>query len=339
MNGEGRAAGNQVSAAVPQDLDAPGRQARVDVSAVIPTHNRADLVTHAVQSILDGTVLPHEIIVVDDGSTDDTQAMLARFGERVRVIHQPNSGPAVARNHGVEAAQCEWVAFLDSDDVWRAEHLQRAEEAILETGGRADLYFADVEFPDSPGGGGFWADIGFAPAVPNDLVDDASEWALRSIQPMIMPAAVVRRARFLEIGGFDRVLWHREDTDLFFRLCIGRPACAFTGGGAVVGGAAPARLTSRHGSQSQVYWESTARMYERVSRVQGLSPAGQRQLRARLAVAHRWLAARALRRSAAALTEALRHLAAALRADPRELGRPPSRVRDLLRRPSRSSRH
>lgn len=89
------------------------------VSVVIPTFNRGPLVSQAVDSVLrqeyPGDM---EIIVVDDGSTDDTRTIVAAFGERVRYISQPNRGMNAARNVGIEASRGEYVALLDSDDVW-----------------------------------------------------------------------------------------------------------------------------------------------------------------------------------------------------------------------------
>jgi len=88
------------------------------VSVVIPTFNRARLVGLTIDSVLAQTFRDFEIIVVDDGSTDDTAALLAGFGERVRVLRQPNQGMNPARNAGLAAARGEYVALLDSDDLW-----------------------------------------------------------------------------------------------------------------------------------------------------------------------------------------------------------------------------
>lgn len=88
------------------------------VSCVIPAFDAERWLTEAVQSVLDQTWSPIEVIVVDDGSTDDTPAIAAAFGGRVRVLRQPNAGPAVALNHGIRESRGEFLAFLDADDLW-----------------------------------------------------------------------------------------------------------------------------------------------------------------------------------------------------------------------------
>lgn len=99
------------------------------VSVVIPTYNRRDLVERALQSVYGQTYRDFEIVVVDDGSTDETRAVLA--GEaRVRYLFQKNRGPASARNLGIRQAQGELIAFLDSDDVWLPDFLS-AQVAVL----------------------------------------------------------------------------------------------------------------------------------------------------------------------------------------------------------------
>jgi GT2 family glycosyltransferase len=94
------------------------------ISVVIPTFNRSNLLVEAIESVLRQTHPPTEIIVVDDGSTDDTSQALARFGPRVICHRQKNSGQAVARNQGVALATGTFVAFLDSDDLWVDRRLE-----------------------------------------------------------------------------------------------------------------------------------------------------------------------------------------------------------------------
>src|SRR3990172_8271100 len=87
------------------------------VTVVIPSHNYARYVGDAVQSVLAQTYVPVEVIVVDDGSTDDTLQVLARFGDRIRVLRLPGHGVAHARNAGLRAAMGEFIVFVDADDV------------------------------------------------------------------------------------------------------------------------------------------------------------------------------------------------------------------------------
>src|SRR5208337_4579078 len=97
---------------------------QASVSVVIPTYNRGELLIETIESILAQTAKPGEVIVVDDGSTDDTQERLARYADRVRYVRQPNQGVAAARNHGVREARGKWIAFIDSDDVWHPRKLE-----------------------------------------------------------------------------------------------------------------------------------------------------------------------------------------------------------------------
>ena len=90
----------------------------MDVSVVIPTYNRASMVGDAIESALAQTYAPLEVIVVDDGSTDDTEGAVRQFGPRVRYVRQENSGVGAARNAGLAVARGEAIAFLDSDDLW-----------------------------------------------------------------------------------------------------------------------------------------------------------------------------------------------------------------------------
>lgn len=95
------------------------------ISVIIPTYNRAKLLVEALESAFQQTRLPDEILVMDDGSTDDTERVVAQYGERLRYIRQKNAGPSAARNHGIREATAEFVGFLDSDDLWAKDRLER----------------------------------------------------------------------------------------------------------------------------------------------------------------------------------------------------------------------
>jgi hypothetical protein len=113
------------------------------ISVIIPTYNRASLVPRAIRSALAATSPGDEIIVVDDGSVDDTAAVMAQFGERVRYVRIENRGVGGARNHGVKVATNPLVAFLDSDDEWFPDKLtlQRKFMAL-----RPDVLFCFSDF-------------------------------------------------------------------------------------------------------------------------------------------------------------------------------------------------
>ena len=95
------------------------------VSVIIPTFNRAYVLRRAVESVLSQSYREYEIIIVDDGSTDDTARVLGHFKKRVRAFYSPHSGVSKARNTGIEKAEGEWISFLDSDDYWFSEKLEK----------------------------------------------------------------------------------------------------------------------------------------------------------------------------------------------------------------------
>jgi glycosyltransferase involved in cell wall biosynthesis len=102
------------------------------VSVVIPTFNRAVFLAEAIQSILAQTLPVYEIIVLDDGSTDNTSEVIRAYGEKIRYFKQKNQGPSVARNYAMREAGGNWIAFLDSDDLWVPEKNQLQAEFICQ---------------------------------------------------------------------------------------------------------------------------------------------------------------------------------------------------------------
>ena len=104
------------------------------VSVVIPSYNRADQVGDAVRSALNQTWTHCEVIVVDDGSTDGTDEVLGKFEERIRCVKTSNKGVAAARNRGISESIGAWVAFLDSDDLWHTEKIERQMRALANHG-------------------------------------------------------------------------------------------------------------------------------------------------------------------------------------------------------------
>jgi len=88
------------------------------VSVIIPTYNRSQMVQEAIDSVLEQDFTDYELIVVDDGSNDNTPEILAGYGQRIKVLHQSNKGVSAARNLGIAAASGQLIAFLDSDDLW-----------------------------------------------------------------------------------------------------------------------------------------------------------------------------------------------------------------------------
>ena len=106
------------------------------VSVIIPSYNSARFLATAIDSVLAQTTPVAEVFVVDDGSTDDTSALVesyvARYPKLIRYIPQANGGPGAARNTGLQAASSDWVAFLDADDWWKPEKLARQLAVLAE---------------------------------------------------------------------------------------------------------------------------------------------------------------------------------------------------------------
>ncbi len=185
-------------------------------SVVIPTYNRAALLAAALASVRAQTLLPHETIVVDDGSTDNTASLLAAT-PGIRAIHQANAGPGPARNAGLAAATGEYIAFLDADDLWLPWTLQTFARAIASApagGGAAVIcgsphpFHADAELP----------------AITRDPDAFQHHPDYLSTDPIdIFPGAGVLCARtdaLRAAGGFPTQRMTAEDADLYLRLGI-----------------------------------------------------------------------------------------------------------------------
>ena len=179
------------------------------VSVVIPTYNYGRYVTEAVESALAQTLPPTEIIVVDDGSTDDTVARLQPYMGRIRYIHQENQGLSAARNTGIRNATGEWIALLDADDLWHRQKLEVQLRAIV---GRTDV--ALVGSPSSP------TSEGPLP-VPKVYELTVRDFVLSSRTGTT--GALIRLSNLEAVGYFDETLRSVEDRDMWLRLAARFP--------------------------------------------------------------------------------------------------------------------
>lgn len=185
-------------------------------SVIIPLYNKADTIERALKSVRAQTHHDFEVVVVDDGSTDNSAEIVERFEglDRLRLIRQENAGVSAARNRGVEVAQGEYAAFLDADDYWDEDYLKTVAEVI-----------SKMNRPVIAGTGFYWVQedrtwktVGRGRIA---AVDFISECAI--FQPMHTSSVAVRREEFLSVGGFDVRHGFYEDLELLFKLALRFP--------------------------------------------------------------------------------------------------------------------
>lgn len=182
------------------------------VSVVIPAYNAAPFIHRAVDSVLSQTFADFELLVVDDGSSDDTLRVLARYGDRLRALPQRNSGPAAARNHGLSAACGEYVAFLDADDHWLPEKLERQVQ-LMER--RPDVGFCSTATAVVNPAGEI---VGSWPCRPDAAPFPDVLFTQSSLISGSTSGVLARRKLIESLGGFDETLRGFEDPDLWIRL-------------------------------------------------------------------------------------------------------------------------
>lgn len=183
------------------------------VSVVIPTYNHRDTVAAALESVFAQGFGDYEIIVVNDGSPDDTAQVLRRYLDRIRYVEQTNAGQGAARNRGIELATGEFVALLDDDDTWPSDKLEWQVAAFERTPEAVLVYGEDVRV--DPAGNpllvtprsGYKRPSGSAYA---DFLEGC--WIASPGQTLI------RRSALQQVGGFDPTIWGSDDWDLYMRL-------------------------------------------------------------------------------------------------------------------------
>jgi glycosyltransferase involved in cell wall biosynthesis len=231
------------------------------IAVVIPARNTAGLIERALESVWSQKRPPDEVIVVDDGSTDDTAERVRRCGNGIVLIESPPQGVASARNAGVKAAVSDFIAFLDSDDYWAPQHLASMHAAITATDGCASLYFSDMELAPEYGGGTIWSQSGVAIEGSLELRQRDKTWLFASRQPMLIQATVISRAAYEAVGGSDPRLTRRSDTHLIFKVGIHGPLCAVAGIAGTRTADDASSLTHIYFPEHLVYDECTASLY------------------------------------------------------------------------------
>jgi len=188
------------------------------VSVVIPTYNRAASIGEALDSVLAQTYPAMEIIVVDDGSTDDTRQILMQRYPQVRYFHQENGGVSRARNRAIREARGEFIAFLDSDDLWLPDKTEK-QVACFKQHPDAGLVHTDADFLDNTGPEPvLLARTSKTQFSTGDIVVNLFTRFSLNTQTVMM-----RKAVFQTVGYFDEELRALEDDNLWIRVAIRYP--------------------------------------------------------------------------------------------------------------------
>lgn len=212
--------------------------AKKTISIIIPTYNRCELLFATLESIFAQWTDEYEVIVVDDGSTDDTFVMLNEFikGNLITYIYQENSGkPSIARNRGIASSQGEYVCFLDSDDILVAGSVEKRAAVLRQ---HADIALVSTDWVDLSREGGHepsWVvRQGFLSAIPDDFIAhscgdltvfNSSVVNILFTREFIFTSSVmVRRSALDSVGGFNEQFTISEDRDLWLRICSRFPS-------------------------------------------------------------------------------------------------------------------
>jgi len=202
------------------------------VSVVIPTYNLAKYICETVDSVLMQTYKDFEIIIIDDGSKDDTKQVLSKYGSKIKYIYQDNRGVAAARNRGIRESKGEYVALLDADDLWLPEKLTQ-QVAMAEQNPQVSVFFSDAEVFDHRGllkpscrrsHNGQYAPGTFRYKIANAVFNDGSVFKGDFYVDLIMGnlitpgTAFIRKASLEQAGLFDETLTVVDDYDLGLRM-------------------------------------------------------------------------------------------------------------------------
>ena len=187
------------------------------ISVVIPLYNKAQSIVQTIQSVLSQTFQQFEIVVVDDGSTDNSIAILNTIQDsRFKLYSKSNGGVSSARNRGIEKATFDYIAFLDADDFWEPNYLEE----------QAKLIF---DFPDAAMWGTAWGHMIQNHKIPqkqkvdNDFRGIVLDYWQRGLYLFWTSAVVVRKSAFDIAGYFDERIKYGEDLDMWYRVILNYP--------------------------------------------------------------------------------------------------------------------
>lgn len=201
------------------------------ISVVIPLYNKAEFIKRALDSVLAQTVEDYEIIVVDDGSTDDGSELVAKYADhRIRLLCQKNSGVSTARNRGIAESCGRWVSFLDADDAWKPNYLNTV-SMLTEKYPAAGAYATAYEIV-YPTGKSFCPKYSGIPRPPwYGLLPNYFRSAMR-FPPVCASAVTVPKRVFEHLGAFPVGIRVGEDVDMWGRIALRYPIAFSTEVGA-----------------------------------------------------------------------------------------------------------
>lgn len=183
------------------------------VTVIIPTHNRANYLAEAINSVLGQTYKNYEIIVADDGSTDSTSEIIKQFGDKIRYFYQQNRGPSAARNTGIKNARGDLVAFIDSDDLWLPDKLSQQVQ-LFDKNHRLGLVSSAYYSCDS--------NLNVTRVIKEDKLTDKKhilkKLFIRNIFPT--PTVLVKKECFEKVGLFNESYGFAEDWEMWVRIAL-----------------------------------------------------------------------------------------------------------------------
>lgn len=190
------------------------------ISVVVPLYNKAQSFPLTAGSVMAQTYENFEVVVIDDGSTDESLAVASALGDaRFRIIHQTNGGVSVARNRGVSEAKSDYIAFLDADDLWDPAHLATL-AGLIERFPEAVMWGSGYR----PERDGATRAVKLHPAIANGgLIDNYFQAATYGEQPFYSSSVCVRKDTLQRIGGFRPGLAHAEDLEVWARIALRGP--------------------------------------------------------------------------------------------------------------------
>src|SRR3984957_6706354 len=197
----------------------PARCEDARIAAIIPLYNGAPYIHEAIESVLRQTLPPTEIIVVDDGSTDNGPQIVEQLAREhpIKLLHRPNGGQGSARNFGIAQSNCDLIAMPDQDDVWYCDHLEQLARPFLQTRTiELGWTYSNVDEIDGQGRMVARSVLRFFDNVQHPKRD--VHGCLSTDMYVLPSASLISRKAFAAVGGFDERLRGYEDDDLFLRL-------------------------------------------------------------------------------------------------------------------------